>query len=167
MCNIIMKNLQIKKLTKLEIRNRIRSILNIDSAQMGRYEKWKRNNFFLDLPHKFQISAYVIFNNKLIGYCIGSIRGNTAHIHRLSVDTKYTNRGVGHIMIKFLKQRAKNYKCKVITVETLKKSEANKFYIKEKFSKCNPKERANYLLSKKAEIRNKFIKNSIIYKFKI
>ena len=134
---------------------------------MRKFEKWDRDNFLLDLPLKFKLSFCVILNNKLIGYCTVSKKIKVAHIHRIAVNPKYAGKGIGHIMIEFLKQKAKKYNCKKIVAETLRSIKSNKFYQKEGFRQLNLAEQKKYSFKKEPKIRQKFMKKSCVFELKI
>ncbi|MDD2696647.1 MAG: GNAT family N-acetyltransferase [Candidatus Pacebacteria bacterium] len=157
----------IKTLSKAILRRFYGEIIRIDRNQMKDFEKWDKDNFLLDLPLKFKLSFFVISKKKLIGYGIISQKSDSAHIHRIAVSPEYTGRGIGHQMIRFLKQKARNHDCYKIVAETLKGIKSNKFYQKEGFKKLSLTEQKKYALTKKPDIRRKFMKESYVFELKI
>jgi ribosomal protein S18 acetylase RimI-like enzyme len=63
---------------------------------------WDENSFFFQLPGKFDNSFIVYKNKKIIAFCINSIKEDSLYIHRIVVDSKYKNNGIGSKMIYFL-----------------------------------------------------------------
>jgi len=156
-----------KVLSKNNLNRYLKEIISIDRFQMREFEKWGKDNFLLDLHLKFDLSLCIVANNKLIGYCIVSKKGKVAHIHRIAVSPKHSGKCIGHIMIEFLKQKAKKYNCQKIVAETLRNIKSNKFYRKEGFRQLNLAEQKNYSLKKEPEIRQKFMKKSCVFELKI
>lgn len=162
-----MDELVIKTLSRNNFKKYLKDIVYIGRIQLRRFEKWDENNFLVSLPLKFKLSSCVFFRGKLIGYCIASKRKNITRIHRIAVIPECVGRGVGHLMIKFLKQKARKYNCDKIIAETLKNIKSNKFYQKEGFERLNSIRQKDYSLIKKTEIRQRFMEKSCVFESKI
>ncbi|MCF8266060.1 MAG: GNAT family N-acetyltransferase [Ignavibacteriales bacterium] len=59
------------------------------------HEYWSNENFFIELPGKWEFSFYFRMNDVIAGFIIVSEKGNCLHIHKLMVREDLRGRNVG------------------------------------------------------------------------
>lgn len=142
----IKEKLQIEKLKKSDAEKRIDEFLRIDKNLSETLKKWDLNNFFSDLPEKWQLSFCVNSNEKIVGYMICSKKELSTHIHRLAVSKEFQGRDIGSSLIKALEDHIGSNKKITLKVKKFN-SAAIKFYEKNGFIR-HGEEHCNYLYEK-------------------
>jgi ribosomal protein S18 acetylase RimI-like enzyme len=104
-----MQDIKIKKLSFSELDNYIEELKVLDKLAF-QDESWDDNAFKYSLPQKFEKSFFVIQDGKIIAYCINSIKEGVCYIHRLVVDQRIRKKGLGSIMINYIKSELKEDK---------------------------------------------------------
>ena len=104
-----MQDIKIKKLSFSELDNYIEELKALDKLAF-QDESWDDNSFKYSLPQKFEKSFFVIQDGKIIAYCINCIKEGVCYIHRLVVDQRIRKKGLGSIMINYIKSELKEDK---------------------------------------------------------
>lgn len=91
--------MNIERLTKKTLIENIGELIEIDSA-IKIDERWKNENFLIELYGKWDNSYVALRENTITGFIICSIKNETTlHIHRFSVREEFQNMGVGTQLI--------------------------------------------------------------------
>lgn len=98
---ISIKNIEKEKLNRL-----LPELFTLEHNWTEIGEKpWSQENFSIDLTGKWELSIYALYNNKIIGYIIGSISKNTARLNKILVDKSMRGNGIAtQLWNEFLKR---------------------------------------------------------------
>jgi ribosomal protein S18 acetylase RimI-like enzyme len=97
-------------------------------------EPWLKSHFLLELPGKWELSQIGFQNSTIIGFCIASRKGNTAHIHRFVVAKEFRSRGYGEKLINYFASVVKKYALNSITLKVANtNNRAIDFYLQHNF----------------------------------
>jgi ribosomal protein S18 acetylase RimI-like enzyme len=72
----------------------INQLVSLDEKAVRLYgnmfseEKWSKENFLYELPQKNLFSLIAIKENKVVGFCISSLKVNVKYIHRFVTDSQ-------------------------------------------------------------------------------
>ncbi|MEK7142934.1 MAG: GNAT family N-acetyltransferase [Patescibacteria group bacterium] len=157
------KKIKIISLTKGKLKEKFEEFIEIDRLQMEGFEKWQRKNFFLELPLKFQLSCLAENKDQVVGYNIVSRKNNLSHIHRIVVHPDFTGQGIGSKMLKFSQIKAQERALKKMVVETSRKKNLQKFYLKNNFKKMTNFEQKKYVQNKPVSLQKIFLKKYFVF----
>jgi ribosomal protein S18 acetylase RimI-like enzyme len=80
-------------LSRESMEHHLREIMEIDRGLLG--EVWERSHFLLDLPGKWEISHIALDKGgAVLGFIIGSIKPQGAHIHREAIAERCRRQGL-------------------------------------------------------------------------
>jgi perosamine synthetase len=119
----IIRNITQKNLTRIVD---MLSILENNWTDIGE-EAWKKAQFELDLPGKWDLSFYIERDKKILGYAICSVEGDVGKLHKILVDRHFRGQGLGtKIWQEFLARlRKRNFTKAEFKVHTKNESAIN------------------------------------------
>ncbi len=93
--------LEIKKLTKNFAIKYAEAILSLEKnwQEIGDIP-WTVDNLIMELELKWKLSHVVIYNKKIVGYQIGSLKEDSAFLNKIVVDKEARNLGIGKKLLK-------------------------------------------------------------------
>jgi ribosomal protein S18 acetylase RimI-like enzyme len=92
---IFMENFKIKILSKQYAENNLKNLFFIERDFPA---PWLSENFLIDFPKKWELSRYIEFNEKSVGFIIASLKNDSISLHRLMVDPDYRDKHLGGIL---------------------------------------------------------------------
>jgi ribosomal protein S18 acetylase RimI-like enzyme/O-antigen ligase len=107
-------------LTRRQARRYLRSLMDIDAQILG--ERWTREQWFKDLPGKWEFSKFILRDLEPIGFVVASAKGEAIHVHRLAIRDLYRGKGRGK---QLLHEVAKSAQQRSLPTMTLKVSREN------------------------------------------
>ena len=96
--------LEIKKLTKNFAIEHMKEILSLEYnwQEIGDIP-WTVDNLVMELELKWELSHVAIYNKKIVGYQIGSLKDSKAFLNKIVVNKEARNLGIGKKLLrKFL-----------------------------------------------------------------
>lgn len=145
--------------------NEIEEIILIDQQSFGISNAWNTEHFTFPLQHKTELSFYVRYHDRIVGYLVGSTYEfdgkSTAHINRIGVLTEFKKHGIGTRLVQTFLTKSRELKCLGASLEFNQRLGLQKFYTKNSFSliteECTI---LNYLRAKnKLERKDDFLSN--------
>lgn len=118
---------------KAFLTNNIHSFLNL--IKNWKYSNWQEENFFYDLPSKWNFSFAIYEQNTLLGFCFASGKiSNTYYIHLLFISDALRGKDIGSKMIGYAREIALKNKINKIELRCPESNvKAIDFYKKNKF----------------------------------
>ncbi len=116
------------------------------------YNNWKKVNFFVDLPKKWEYSVAMLNDNFISGFSINSRKSDIFYIHFFYIFKKFRKSKLGTALIKECEKRANEAHLEAIQLKCNKNnSSALNFYLNNGYEilKNDLTERDLYLLEKK------------------
>ncbi len=98
-------------------------------------EPWSIDNLLFELPMKWELSHVAIYEGKIIGYQIGSLREGNAFLNKILVDKSKRGLGIGRKLLLAFFERCIEKKLDRIRFRVRTDNPAVKFYDKLKFAR--------------------------------
>lgn len=144
--------LQITTLTEDLLDKHISDILT-ETKDFG-FNNWNRENFYISLPDKWNLSIAILYNQVFVGFSINSRKQDIFYIHFFYIFKNHRNSNKGFFMLKECEKRAIDYGLKLVQLKCqFENKAALNFYLKHGFSITGKMAGHIYhLLEKKPEI---------------
>lgn len=124
----------------------------IDDTINFEYNNWEKENFFFDLPDKWELSIAILNSNSICGFSINSRKSDIFYIHFFYILKKFRNAKMGAGLLSECEKKAKETNLNAVQLKCNKNnSGAMNFYLRNGFVyiKSDPYEKALYYLEKK------------------
>lgn len=79
---------------------------------------WRPEQFLIDLPRKWELSRAVYEGDKLVAYCLASVRGRFMWVHRFIVGSEVRSKGIGARLIDEMQRLSAELGLKGILLKT-------------------------------------------------
>lgn len=110
---------------------------------------WKKANFFIDMPGKWEMSCYVDIDGAVVGYAIVySWTAGVAHLSRLAVAPEFRYRGYAQALVEMYERQAIALGFSQINLEFDLRLAATEFYSRVGYREMSPDMLKNYLAIK-------------------
>ena len=121
-----------KNLNQDDCKKLLPELLNI--GRDLEWDTWNKENFIMDMPHKWELSFTCWINDLIVAYAIISKKQEEQmYIHRFMIDERFRGKGLGKKIIEFiLKNKAESIKEISLRVHQ-KNTLAQEFYKKMDF----------------------------------
>ena len=118
-----------------------------------KWENWQKDNFLIDLPHKWQLSFICWINNEIIGYAFLSKKCvNEIYIHRFIIKDSYRKQGLGKQFIKYIESKADNKTERLALKVNKENINAQRFYMRQGFKMIDIHDN-DFLMAKKLDLK--------------
>lgn len=133
--------------------------IEIDNQNFSSNESWNYANFKRDNHLKNELSCYLLKNNKVEGFLIGSAyfdvdnQSQLAHINRIVISNDSQGKGFGSKLIRYFEKTATSLGIHSLTLEAKNDELLYKFYTKLGFNQLKNKDLDLYLKIKNKQHR--------------
>ncbi|MEM3113227.1 MAG: GNAT family N-acetyltransferase [Candidatus Pacearchaeota archaeon] len=104
-------------------------------------EPWTIDNLMYELPMKWKLSHVALYNGKIVGYQIGSLKDNVIFLNKIITDKGYRGLGIGKKLLKEFMEKSLQEGIKRIHFRVRVDNPAVMFYNKLGFK---PNEKLDY-----------------------